>query len=423
MNRDAYVDNIRTTLKTLAENLNFASWDKVNEPLLGFNEIALLNPEFEKTIISTFLKGVQESFTPVKKGSELEKKKFKYMATVDLSEFKHLFSLRSDLSAFDVSDAKNFQIAYKGKKDGKDMDVKVTIDGSGEKAALFSNRLSNDSAAVIILLPEKLDFKFARNGVTSFTVSMNNKIEKASGSEYGDLQKSKWSIGGKAHATIKEGDKTIDDAEMEFSFGLDPKSKKGDVALKITQNGRSIVDLKATNKSSDFFKDFSSLTSASNILDFVMIAVNDGSIDDLKLTLLGFKTLKMKITDTEKAASALSESSEARRNYADSATIAKYTKKLNDVMTLSLTDESLDMTVPVKFQTTKFGVDYWVMPCFDFGDEVGFVPMSDIMDPEALSYLFNILDHSIPSISATFIVLRQIVRFAVPYLISAGTEE
>ena len=50
-NRNEFVEHTRATMKDLAENLNFGSWNAANTANLNFNQYVLNNPEFEKTII------------------------------------------------------------------------------------------------------------------------------------------------------------------------------------------------------------------------------------------------------------------------------------------------------------------------------------------------------------------------------------
>ena len=70
-NRKKFVAHTRATLKDLAENLNFSSWNAANTLNQYFNQYVLNNPGFEKAVLATFMQKTQQSIKPVEEGSEL----------------------------------------------------------------------------------------------------------------------------------------------------------------------------------------------------------------------------------------------------------------------------------------------------------------------------------------------------------------
>ena len=70
-NRKEFVEHTRATMKDLAENLNFTSWNAANNLNLNFNQSVLNNHEFEKAVLNTFMQKVKQSIKPVEEGSEL----------------------------------------------------------------------------------------------------------------------------------------------------------------------------------------------------------------------------------------------------------------------------------------------------------------------------------------------------------------
>ena len=64
-NRKEFIQHTRATLKDLAENLNFRSWDAANELNIYFNQYVLNNPGFEKAVLATFMQKTQQSIKPV----------------------------------------------------------------------------------------------------------------------------------------------------------------------------------------------------------------------------------------------------------------------------------------------------------------------------------------------------------------------
>ena len=82
-NRKEFVEHTRATMKDLAENLNFTSWNAANNLNLNFNQSVLNNPECEKAVLNTFMQKVKQSIKPVEEGSELATMGYKMYGTVN----------------------------------------------------------------------------------------------------------------------------------------------------------------------------------------------------------------------------------------------------------------------------------------------------------------------------------------------------
>ena len=54
-NRDKFIEHTRATVKEMAENLNFGSWQAANNFNLYFNQYVLANKEFDSPVILTIL--------------------------------------------------------------------------------------------------------------------------------------------------------------------------------------------------------------------------------------------------------------------------------------------------------------------------------------------------------------------------------
>ena len=64
--------------------------------------------------------------------------------------------------------------------------------------------------------------------------------------------------------------------------------------------------------------------------------------------------------------------------------IEGYAMQLNELVSAKLTCKGVNQVVPMKLQTEKFGVDYWAMPSFNFADEKGYVPFTQLLDKESV---------------------------------------
>ena len=192
-------------------------------------------------------------------------------------------------------------------------------------------------------------------------------------------------------------------------------NNKGDVALSWSQNGRKMLDL-ALKESGDgtggiYRLDLSQFTSSASILDVIGAIMTSRTLDEGKLTLLDDLTTTVSISDMQEALQVAREAATARRNYADQKTIDQYTQKLNELVKCEMTCKGVNQEISMRLMTTKFGVDWWSMPSFNFADENGYVAFTELLDPESVQYGINIIDHAAEPMQQSAIVVRQLLQY------------
>lgn len=64
-NRKEFIAHTRANLKTMAENINFLSWNAANDINQKFNTGVLNNPEFEKAIMPLFMQTLLKNVLPL----------------------------------------------------------------------------------------------------------------------------------------------------------------------------------------------------------------------------------------------------------------------------------------------------------------------------------------------------------------------
>ena len=247
----------------------------------------LNNPEFNKTILATFMQRTIQSIKPVEEGCELAEMGFTKYGIADLTEFNYRFTMNAESTGFDVEEADGFEVlGFRPSDPGTDM---------------------------------------------------------------GDI----------------------------------PGMEEG-----------------GTTSNSD-----------SQLLTLLLNAVAGKSFDKLSLTLLDDLTTTMSISDCSRALQLAQESAQARRRYADQATIDQYTQQLNQLIKAEMTCKGVSQTIPMTLVTQKFGVDYWTMPAFNFADENGYVSLIDLLDAESVTYGINIIDHAAEPMQQSIIVVRQLLQY------------
>ena len=141
------------------------------------------------------------------------------------------------------------------------------------------------------------------------------------------------------------------------------------------------------------------------------------------LTLNDDLTTAISISDCGKAMQLQKEMAHARRNYADQATIEGYTQQLNGLVSAKMTCKGVNQVIPMKLQTEKFGVDYWAMPAFNFADEKGFVPLTELLDAESIQYGINIIDHAAEPMAGAIVTVRQLLQFVQTFIMQARVSQ
>ena len=424
-NRMEFVEHTRATMKNLAENLNFTSWNAANNLNLNFNQDVLNNPEFEKAVLNTFMQKVKQSIKPVEEGSELATMGYKMYATVDFTDFNYRFTLNAEGTGFDVEEAEDFEIIGVGFNPVTQQYIhhglRLTLKAGGDTSIKFLHASTQQPGlAIVFLIPSEFRFAIANKPTGSwgdiFTGSFKNQATPPAGSEYAQLGRSNFCVSGTVNSLFnKMMTSTDDESSLTFSIANDRVNHTGDYAFSWSQNGRKMLDL--TMKQSRDAEgglanlDLSKFTSMSSILDVLTAWMTTRTLDEAKLTLLDDLTTTLSISDMTKALELARASASARRNYADEATIDQYTQQLNQLIKAEMTCKGVSQTIPMKLVTTKFGIDYWTMPAFNFADENGYVSLVDLLDPESVQYGINIIDHAAEPMQQSIIIVRQLLQY------------
>ncbi len=424
-NRKEFVEHTRATMKNLAENLNFTSWNAANNLNLNFNQDVLNNPEFEKAVLNAFMQKVKQSIKPVEEGSELATMGYKMYATVDFTDFNYRFTLNAEGTGFDVEEAEDFEIIGKGLNPVTQQYIpnglRLTLKAGGDASIKFLRASTQqEGLAIVFLIPSEFRFAIATKPTGSwgdiFTGSFKNQVTPPAGSDYAQLGRSNFSVSGTVNSYFNTMmTPTDDETSLSFSIANDRVNHTGDYAFSWSQNGRNMIDL--TMKQSRDAEgglanlDLSQFTSMSSILDVLTAWMATRTLDEAKLTLLDDLTTTLSISDMTKALELARASASARRNYADQQTIDQYTQQLNQLIKAEMTCKGVNQTIPMKLVTSKFGVDWWTMPAFNFADENGYVSLVDLLDPESITYGINIIDHAAEPMQQSIIVVRQLLQY------------
>ena len=432
-NRKEFIQHTRQNLKDMAENLNFASWEIANEINQGLNTAVLNNPEFEKAIIPLFTQKVRETVKPVEEGSELAAMGYKQYATIDLTKFNYRFTMKADGSGFDVEEADDFEMIINGfhpttQQVEKGM-LKLKLEASGDTYKQLAKRLGNEELAVVILVPSSVAFSIASmvpgDWADVFKGVFSNVFDMSGESEFINPRTDAVSIAGALKSEIGElpGGKYAPDATtLTFALDNDPVANKGNMNFTFWQNGKSMIDLACTGEYPEKEIDFTQFTTSKSILD-VLVALISGSTLEGTVTLNNDLTTTVSISDCGKTMKLQREMAHARRSYADQATIEGYTQQLNELVSAQMTCKGVNQVIPMKLQTEKFGVDYWAMPAFNFADEQGYVPFTQLLDKESVEYAINIVDHAAEPMAGAIVTVRQLMQFVQTFIMQARVSQ
>ena len=425
--RKEFVAHTRATLKDLAENLNFSSWNAANTLNIYFNQYVLNNPGFEKAVLATFMQKTQQSIKPVEEGSELAEMGYYSYGTVDLTDFNYRFTMNANNDGFDVEAADDFEVilnAWNPTTQQVEAGLyRLTLKSGGSTTYKFEHAMSQQPGmALVVLIPSEFQFSIAdrlsgqwHDGLSG---SFKNQVSVADGHEYAQLDRDTWTVAGTItsdFAGVTALGAKADQTTLDFSVVSDKVNNKGDVALSWSQNGRKMLDL-ALKESGDgtggiYRLDLSQFTSSASILDVIGAIMTSRTLDEGKLTLLDDLTTTVSISDMQEALQVAREAATARRNYADQKTIDQYTQKLNELVKCEMTCKGVNQEISMRLMTTKFGVDWWSMPSFNFADENGYVAFTELLDPESVQYGINIIDHAAEPMQQSAIVVRQLLQY------------
>ncbi len=425
--RKEFVAHTRATLKDLAENLNFTSWNAANELNTRFNQYVLNNPDFEKAVLNAFMQKVMTSVKPVEAGSELAAMGYQMYGTVDLTDFNYRFTMNADMTGFDVEQADDFEVilnAWNPTTQQVEAGLyRLTLKSGGSTTYKFEHAMSQQPGmALVVLIPSEFQFSIADRlsgqWHDGFSGSFKNQVSVADGHEYAQLDRDTWTVAGTItsdFAGVTALGAKADQTTLDFSVVSDKVNNKGDVALSWSQNGRKMLDL-ALKESGDgtggiYRLDLSQFTSSASILDVIAPILTTRNLNEAKLTLLDDLTTTLSISNMAKALEVAREGAAARRSYADQATIDQYTQQLNELVSAKITCKGVNQEIPMRLATTKLGVDWWTMPAFNFADENGYVSFVDLLDSQSVAYGINIIDHAAAPMQQSMIVVRQLLQY------------
>ena len=461
-NRKEFVEHTRATMKNLAENLNFSSWEGANMLNKYFNEYVLNNPEFEKSVLTAFMQKTLQSVKPVEEGSELAKMGFKIYGTVDLTEFNYRFTMNAENTGFDTEEASDFEVVVNAfnpeTSKVEPAMLKLTLKAGGNQGfKVLVPVKATEGLALVILVPSEFQFaiadKFTGSWLNGFTGSFKNEVKLGDGAEFFNLNRDAWAVSGTVNSYMQavpamqvEADATT----LKFLVSDDPTTKEIKREFSYVQNGRNMLSFTAIGRDElgylplgpgpdlDENPDMpdmpdmgegvgpekpdldgdgqpdehpSTSSSESQLLNLVNILVAGKSFGKLSFTLLDDLTTTMSISDCSRAMQVAQEGANARRNYADQQTIDRYTQQLNEIIKAEMTCKGVNQQIPMKLVTTKFGVDYWTMPAFNFADENGYVSFTELLDAESVAYGINIIDHAAEPMQQSIIVVRQLLQY------------
>ncbi len=416
-NRKEFVQHTRATLKDLAQNLNFTSWEAANNFNTYFNQYVLGNPEFKTSVMwATLLQAVRSGLQEVEPGSKLAEMGIQKYITIDLNNFKHRFTMSDNNNDFNREDADCFEVilnSYNPMTQQIEKGLyKITMKTSGKSLERVFPVRDTDGGAYVFIIPSEFQFaissKFTGEWHEDFSGILHFTLPEGATDD---------SKGYTADAVINTDVTSTtgkkDQTQLTFALTSDRVNNTGNALISYVQNNRKMLELSIKESGEGGMRNFdlSQFNSSSSIFEVIAALMNSQRLDEGKLTLLDDLTATISISDMAKCVEVAREAAAARRHYADQKTIDQYTQQLNDIIQCSMTCKGVNQTIPMRMMTSKFGVDYMPMPAFNFADENGYVSFVDMLDPESVQYGINIVDHAAEPMQQSIIVIRQLVEF------------
>ena len=430
--RKEFVAHTRQTLKYMAENMNFGTWEAANSLNQNFNEYVLNNPNFQKAIIPLFLQKIQESTKPVEEGSELAEMGYTMYSTMDLTDFNYRFTMNDENTGFIIEPAEDFEMILNS-YNPETMQIekgtfKLTLKSGGQSYGMLVSRMSTKDVAVVALVPEDfayaISYKLMDSWMDAFTGTFKNLTKNSDPSKIINQQNDGYTISGTLTSNIPaiaQTGKAADATTINFLIDSDRKAKQGTAMVGFEQNGQKMVELDLKMSYDEqinlFNLDLTQFSGSGSIIELLSAILQTRSLDEGKITLLDDLETTISISDMAKAIQVAREMAHARRNYADQQTINGYTDQLNDLISATMTCKGVNQTIPMRLVTTKIGVDWWTVPGLNFADENGYVAITDMLDKESVEYGFNILDHAVEPMTQSMITTRQLIQFIQTFLI------
>lgn len=417
-NREVFIDHTRATLKDLAENLNFSSWDAANTYNMFFNQYVLNNKEFESSLGWTILQMFINNVKNVEEGSELAAMGYKKYLDFDFSKFKYRFTMREGHTDFNFEAADNLEFILNG-FNPKTQQVengiyKVTLNMDGTGVKKVSPVKDVEDGAFVLTLPTALEFTLSSKVSGAWHDDFSGVIRYQLPEGVTDV-----SQGYNAEVTLnsdilEDAGKQADKTQLVLSISSDRVNGHASGQCCWTQNGRKMFELSVKESGENMGGisnlDMSQYTSSSSIFEVIGSILGTRSIDEARLTLLDDLTTTFSVGNLQTLLELENEYRTVGRNYADKETIDEYTKKLNDLVKAEIYCKATDQTLPMRLATTPVGIDYWAVYQVKFSDE-DWVSLYDMLDRKTFEYVLNIMDHSTDRMQQSVIVMRQLLEF------------
>ena len=417
-NREVFIDHTRATLKNLAENLNFSSWEAANTYNTYFNQYVLNNKGLESSLGLTILSMVLNNVQNVEEGSELAAMGYKRYINFDLTKFKYRFTMREGHTDFNFEAADNLEIILNGfnpktqQLENGLYKITLKMDGTGVKRVRPVKDV--EGGAFVLTLPSAMEFALSSKLTGTWNDDFSGVIRYQLPEGTTDASK-----GFNAEVTLKSdipeyGDKKADKTQLDLSIASDRVNGHASGQCCWSQNGRKMLELSVKESGENMggisSLDLSQYTSSSSIFEVIGSILGTRRIDEAKLTLLDDLTTTFSIGNLQTLLELENEYRTAGRNYADKETIDEYTKKLNELVKAEIYCKATNQTLPMRLGSTQVGIDYWALYQVKFSDE-DWVSIYDMLDKKSLEYMINIMDHSTDHMQQSVIIVRQLLEF------------
>jgi hypothetical protein len=395
--RAIFQAHVSKNLKQLAQELNIAPWQAANLVNSNFNSAVLAQPDFMSTFQQQLLQSVKQTLQPA--SDELAADGFKYQGTVALTTLLDWLAQQCE-------------------------DPLITFTPQGDLTPVLAQHLSNDTVAVILLIPSQLQFSIssALHGEQAELFKGTLQLASTAQGINANPLIDTWSLSGTVYATIPATSGEVDAATLQFTISQDGTNNKSTNKMAFVHNGKKMIELDATHTQENGLSVLPQFSDDASLLDMVYSFVSGKKIDSLKLTLLDDMTITLSISDCAAATRIWQEAKTARRGYASFSAIDPFTQQLNQLITASVSCKDIDQQLPVMLVTTQLGFDHLALPALKFADENYYAPLTSLIDQPTMLYAINIVDHCLDPAQQTIIALRQFSRFMQALLNPEATE-
>jgi len=420
INRDKFIAHTRATVKDLAENLNFESWETANNYNMHFNQYVLNSEEFESSLTCTLLHMLAKNVQEAEEGSELAAMGVKQYIDLNLPNFKYRFTMKEGNTGFDWEEADALEIILNGynpeTKQVEDGIYKVILKMDGESGKKVVQIRNSDGKAVVLTIPSELQFTLSSKISGAWHDDFSGVISYQLPEGATDPSKG-YTAEARINSDIlprdgRKGDKT----QLDLSINSDRVNGHAAVLGSWMQNGRKMLELSLKESGENMGGisnlDMSQFSSSSSIFEVIGSILGTRSIDEAKVTLLDDLTATFSVSNLLELLEVDSEYRTVGRNYATKETVEEYTKKLNELVKVELYCKATDQTLPMRLTTTPVGIDYWAVYEIQFSEN-DYVNLLAMLDRKTFAYVLNIIDHSTDHLQQSAIVVRQLLEFAI----------